>query len=155
MEFKDVYELMRAYKDSNLLVNKRLIGGRVSEFLDIPKSYRQVIRDDKGSETLYQFFEFKLPQRLKRERAIERYLKKLERKFEDKLLPISDEEIEHFNEYWDLDFIGKTVEFKDKNSVMIINPKGKRFYFSLEEGKELNDAFQIMFKPLPYTGGEI
>ncbi len=61
MEYSDVYELMRAYKGSNLLVNKRMIGGRVSEFLDIPNSYRQTIRDEKGNETYYQFFEFKVP----------------------------------------------------------------------------------------------
>lgn len=155
MEFKDIYELLRAYKGSNLLVNKRLIGGRVLQFLDIPRSYKQIIRDKNGKEVYYQFFEFKVPFHLKREKAIERFLKKIESKFEGKLLQITDKEIENYNQYWDLDFIGKTVDFKEKNSAMIVNPKGEKFYFSLEEGKELNDAFQVMFKPIPYTAGEI
>lgn len=155
MKFEDIYELMRAYRDSNLLVNKRFVGGRVSKFVEIPNSYKQVIRDKDGNETYYQFFEFKVPFYLKREGAITRYLKKIEEKFENTLVDITDEEIDEFNRYWDLDFIGKTVEFREKNSAMIINPKGEKYYFSLEDGKELNDAFQIMFKPLPYTAGVI
>ena len=146
---------MRAYKNSKLVVNKRLIGGKVSHFVDLPNSYKQVVRDSLGNETYYQFFEFKVPFYLKREKAIEKYLTKLGKPLEDVLLEISDEDIERFNEYWDLDFIGKTVDFKEKNSAMIETPKGERYYFSLEEGKELNDAFQVMFKPLPYTGGKI
>ena len=151
MKYNDLYELMRAYKGAKLLVNKRLIGGRVSQFIDLPNSYRQVIRDEEGKEVYYQFFEFKLPFYLKREKAIEKYLKKLGEPLEKVLLDISDEEIEKFNQYWDLDFIGMTQEFKEKNSAMVETPKGQRYFFSLEEGKELNDAFQVFFKPLPYT----
>lgn len=155
MEYLDLYELMRAYKDSKLLVNKRLIGGKVSRFVDLPNSYRQIVRDKEGRETYYQFFEFGVPFYLKREKAIEKYLRRLGEPLEEMLLDVSDEEIEKFNQYWDLEFIGRTVDFKERNSAMLITPSGKKYCFSLEEGKELNDAFQVMFKPLPYTGGRL
>ena len=155
MNFSFVYELMRAYKGSSLLVNKRLIGGRVREFVDVQNSYKQIVRDDKGIETLYQYFEFEVPFYLKREKAIERYLKQIERVFQGNLLFVSDDEINRFNTYWNLEFIGKTNRFLPVNSAKIISPDGREYYFSLEEGKELSDVFEVMFKPLPYTAGVI
>lgn len=156
MEYSDVYELMRAYEGSNLLVNKKVIGGRVSEFLDIPNSYRQTIRDEKGNETYYQFFEFKVPFTLKREKKIVEYLKNyFESKFKGKLLEVSDEEIERYNQYWGLDFIGLTYKFEERNASQIITPSGNVYNFSLEKGKELSDVYEVMFKPLPYTAGAL
>ena len=150
-----VYELMRAYKNSHLLVNKRMVGAKVSEFLDIPRSYKQIIRDEKGDEQYFQFFEFKVPFYIKREKGIEKYFKRIENFFEGRIIPVSDEEIERYNQYWELPFIGKTIEFLPQNSAMIETPKGEKHYFSLEKGKELPDVFEIMFKPLPYTAGVI
>ncbi len=156
MKYKDIYELMRAYKGSNLLVNKWHIGGRVSEFVDIPNSYKQIVRDENGNEFKYQFFRYRIPATLKTERKIEGYLKKyVESKFQGKLLPIENEEIEKFNQYWDLDFIGLTKSLDFRNSAKIETPKGEVLYFSMEKGKELSDVYEVMFKPLPYTAGVI
>jgi len=136
-----------------LLVNKRNFGGRVEEFLDIPKSYKQVIIDDKGNIQKYQWIETGVPSRYRTEKKITRYLKQLEEKlFKNKLLLVSDEEIKEFGKYVEVDYIGLTKSLKEKSSAMLETPKGI-YYFSLEEGKELNDAFIIMFKPLPYTAG--
>jgi len=55
-----VYELMRAYPGSNLLVNKRVVGGKVKNFLDISTSYRQVIIRN-GKVERFQYFEFSIP----------------------------------------------------------------------------------------------
>lgn len=154
MRYNDLYELMRAYRDSNLLVNKLYCGARVSSFISIP-SYRQIIRDATGKESYYQYFEFKLPFYIKREKAVERFFKRTETLFSGVILPVSDEEIESFNTYWELPFIGLTQEFLPFSSSMIIRPDGSRYYFSLVEGKELSDVFQIFFKPIPFSGGAI
>lgn len=154
MEFKDIYELMRAYKSSNMVINKSYIGCRVKEFLDIP-SYKQIIRDSSGREEYYQYFEFSVPFYIKRERRIERYLKRIEDRFSKVIQPIEDDEIEYYNQYWDMDFIGLVYEFLPYSSACVISPSGESYYFSLVEGKELSDVFQIFFKPIPYTGGVI
>ncbi len=149
-----IYELMRAYKGSNLLVNKRLVGGKVESFLDIPNSIMQYVRLN-GIENRYQAIEFHIPFHIKREKAIEEYFKKIEKEvFKDKLLPITDEEIEHFNQYWKLEHIGYVFSVSDEEDDIAIWKSDKELHmFSLHRGKTLHDGFQIFFKPLAYKGG--
>lgn len=151
IDYSFVYELMRAYKDSNLLINKRVIGGKVEDFLDIPGSYRQIVRDSEGKESRYQYIEFSVPNRLKREKKIEDYLRKIEEEvFKGKLLHISDEEIERFNEYWDLPFLGLVKDIDDKSSGCVIKPDGEKVCISLRRGKRVRDVFEVFLKPLAY-----
>jgi len=146
-----VYELMRAYRDSNLLVNKRVVGGKVKEFLEIPDSYRQVVIDENGNKTFYQYVEFKIPFYLKSEKALSKYLKKIEENvFKNSLLQISDEEIENFNRYWNLEFVGLIGSLENKNCAGIVKPSGEQVYVSLQKGKRLPDVYEILFKPLAY-----
>ena len=145
-----VYELMRAYRESSLLINKRVIGGKVKEFLDIPGSYKQIVVDEKGNKSYYQYIEFSVPSRYKSEKKIEKYLKGLEEKyFKGKLLYISDEEIERFNRYWELEFIG-LVEKLNKGGALVEKPDGEKICVSLRKGKRVPDVFEILFKPLAY-----
>ena len=58
--YEFVYELMRAYPGSALLVNKRVVGGRVKNFLPIPNSYKQVIVE-RGEVKKFQYVEFSIP----------------------------------------------------------------------------------------------
>ncbi len=148
-----VYELMRAYKNSNLLVNKRICGGRVNEFLDIPNSIRQVIVR-RGQVTLYQGVEFSIPFYIRKEQKIADYFQnEIESKlFKGKLLEMKDEEIEHFNQYWNLPFIGLLEKEPQDNFAMYLKGNEK-LILSLEIGKPVSDVFEIFFKPIPYKGG--
>ena len=148
-----IYELMRAYNSGNLLVNKWLIGGKVEKFLDIENSVMQYIKVN-GKVQRFQSIHFKVPFYLRKEKKIEEYFKKIEQDvFKNALLPISDEEIDHYNQYWKLDYIGYVFEIDDnEDDIAIWRYKDKLMMFSLHRGKVLSDAFQIFFKPLAYKG---
>ncbi len=149
-----IYELMRAYKDSNLLINKRVVGGQVEEFLDISNSYKQIVINENREMKKYQYIEIKILSRYRSERSLEKFFKRIETEiFQNKLLEISDEEIQYFNTYWNLNFIGLVSKLEDKNSAGIYKPDGNAIYVSLEKGKELPDVFEILFKPLAFIGG--
>jgi hypothetical protein len=148
-----IYELMRAYNGSNLLVNKWLIGGKVEKFLDIENSVMQYIKMN-GQVQRFQSIHFSVPFYLRKEKKIEEYLKKIEQNvFKNALLPISDEEIDNYNKYWKFDYIGYVFEINDnEDDIAIWRYKNKLMMFSLRRGKVLSDAFQIFFKPLAYKG---
>ena len=148
-----IYELMRAYNSGNLLVNKWLIGGKVEKFLDIENSVMQYIKVN-GQVQRFQSILFKVPFYLRKEKKIEEYLKKIEQNvFKNALLPITDEEIDHYNQYWKLDYLGYVFEINDdEDDVAIWRYKDKLMMFSLHRGKVLSDAFQIFLKPLAYRG---
>jgi len=148
-----IYELMRAYNGSNLLVNKWLIGGKVEKFLDIENSVMQYIKMN-GQVQRFQSIHFSVPFYLRKEKKIEEYLRKIEQNvFKNALLPISDEEIDNYNKYWKLDYIGYVFEIDDnEDNIAIWRYKNKLMMFSLHRGKVLSDAFQIFFKPLAYKG---
>lgn len=158
VDYGFVYELMRAYDGGNLLVNKRYFGGKVEDFLDIPNSVMQEVRF-KGNIYRYQGVEINIPWYLKRKRAIEKYLRNVEEKtFQGKLLPVSDEEIEYFNTYWGFNFIGLVSECLPDNCAAWVKTDSegyseKTLFVSLEAGKPVNDAFEVLFKPLAYIGG--
>jgi len=64
--------------------------------------------------------------------------------FKNALLPITDEEIENYNKYWKLDYIGYVFEADDnEDDITIWRYKDKLMMFSLHRGKVLIDAFQI------------
>jgi len=148
-----IYELMRAYNDSNLLVNKWLIGGKVEKFLDIENSVMQYVKVN-GQVQRFQSIHFSVPFYLRKEKKIEEYFKKIEQDvFKNALLPISDEEVENYNKYWKLDYLGYVFEVEDnEDDIAIWRYKDKLMTFSLHHGKVLSDAFQIFFKPLAYRG---
>jgi hypothetical protein len=148
-----IYELMRAYNGGNLLVNKWLIGGKVEKFLDIENSVMQYIKMN-GQVQRFQSIHFSVPFYLRKEKKIEEYLKKIEQNvFKNALLPITDEEIDNYNKYWRLDYIGYVFEINDnEDDIAIWRYKNKLMMFSLHRGKVLSDAFQIFFKPLAYKG---
>jgi hypothetical protein len=79
------------------------------------------------------------------EKKIEAYLRKIEQYvFKNALLPITDEEIENYNKYWKLDYIGYVFEADDnEDDIVIWRYKDKLMMFSLLRGKVLSDAFQI------------
>jgi len=148
-----IYELMRTYNGSNLIVNKWLIGGKVEKFLDIESSVMQYIKVN-GQVQRFQSIHFKVPFYLRKENKIEEYLKKIEQDvFKNALLPISDDEIENYNKYWKIDYLGYVFEIDDnEDDIAIWRYKDKLMMFSLHRGKVLSDAFQIFFKPLAYKG---
>lgn len=151
VEYAFVYELMRAYEGGNLLVNKRYFGGKVEDFLDIPKSIRQEVRLN-GEVVRYQATELNIPWHLKRKTAIEKYLRKVEQDtFQGKLLPVTDEEIAHFNTYWGFPFIGLVSEPQGNDCAVWVSDE-EVIILSLKTGKPVNDAFEVFFKPLAYKG---
>lgn len=155
MNFSYFYELMRAYPDSNLLVNKHHVGCIVNKFVRMNNAFYQIIRVD-GEEIKVQFIRFSISSFAKREKAIIKHLKKIENKFgENNIIPIDDEKILMYNTYWDVSHIGLTHNLLDDNAAMIVLPDGKKMYFSLETGKGLSDVWQVVFKPLPYFGSGI
>ena len=148
-----IYELMRAYNGSNLLVNKWLIGGKVEKFLDIENSVMQYIKMN-GQVQRFQSIHFSVPFYLRKEKKIEEYLKKIEQNvFKNALLPMTNEEIDNYNKYWKLNYLGYVFEINDnEDDIAIWRYKNKLMMFSLHRGKVLSDAFQIFFKPLAYKG---
>jgi len=148
-----IYELMRAYNGSNLLVNKWLIGGKVEKFLDIENSVMQYVKVN-GQVQRFQSIHFSVPFYFRKEKKIEEHFKKIEQNvFKNALLPISDEEIDNYNKYWKLDYLGYVFEIEDnEDNIAIWRYKNKLLMFSLQHGKVLSDAFQIFFKPLAYRG---
>jgi len=164
VEYSFVYELMRAYPNSKLLVNKRVVGGEVEEFLDIPHSYKQVIFDEKGRARKFQYVEWSLPFWLKFlptsfflwrqgwwKKLLTKHFKRIEEEvFEGKLLPVADEEIEKWNEYW-----GEQVylleECTNRNCAFVITPQGETVIVGKEaKGKPVPDSFELVLKPLGY-----
>lgn len=152
MKWEDIYQLFRASKSSpNLLVNKRYVGAFVYRFVDIPNSYKQTIVDGEGNIVKIQYVPFSIPFYVKREKVIEKIFKTYENKLgSDNIIPVSDELIENYNQYWDIEFIGLTDKLGDRYSAQIEAPSGEKMFFSLLEGKELSDVWQVVFKPIPY-----
>ncbi|GEM_PF-1333266 len=165
-----VYELMRAYPGSNLLVNKRVVGGKVKNFLDIPNSYRQVIIRN-GKVERFQYFEFSIPFFLKffplsvwllktswREKLLETFFERMERDiFKNRLLPVGDGEIENYNSFWGKEVYRLRHEvddypFNPEHLYAIVQkPNGEIFFVSTEpKGKLLPDVYEVLLKPLPY-----
>ena len=165
-----VYELMRAYPNSHLLVNKRVIGGKVKNFLNIPNSYKQVIIKN-GQVERFQYFEFSAPFWLKffpisvwliktswRERFLINFLKKIEKEiFNNNLLPLSDKEIENLNTHWKKEVYRLRHEVDDypfdpnHTYALVQKPNGEIFFVSTEpKGKLLPDVYEVLLKPLPY-----
>jgi hypothetical protein len=164
VEYSFVYNLQRAYKDGNLLINKRVCGGEVKDFLDIPNSYKQVIYDEKGKARKFQYIEWSLPFWLKFfptsfflmrqkwwEKILTNYFQKIEREiFEGKLLPIKEEEIEYWNTYWNVQ-VYLLKECTLKSCGVVITPKRESVIVGLEnKGKPVPDSFQLFLKPLGY-----
>jgi len=164
VEYSFVYELLRAYEGSNLLINKRVAGGEVGEFLEIPNSYKQIIFDEEGKARKFQYIEWSLPFWLKFfftsffllrqkwwEKFLRRFFEKIEREvFEGKLLPVSDEEIKRWNTYWG-EPIYLLEECTNKDCGMVITPKGETVIVGKEpKGKPVPDTFELVLKPLGY-----
>jgi len=167
--YEFVYELMRAYPGSALLVNKRVIGGRVKNFLPIPNSYKQVIVE-RGEVKKFQYVEFSVPFFLKffplsvwlfrvswRERLLENFFKRLERELFKDLLSVEDEEIERYNRFWGKEVYRLRHEvddypFSEEHLYAIIQkPNGEIFFVSTEpKGKLLPDVYEVLLKPIPY-----
>lgn len=164
VDYGFVYELMRAYRGGNLLINKKVVGGKVKNFLEIPNSYRQVIYDENGNPQYFQYFEFSIPFHLKFlptsfwrirqkwwEKPLENFFKWIEKEnFKNNLLPVTDEEIEKYNTYWGIDvFMAKECTYK--NCASVYTPKGEVIHITTQRtGKRVPDVWELVLKPLGF-----